>query len=420
MPDPELAVERDRTRGVGRDRRGRRRRTRRARTTRWPARTGPSTSPTTPSELARRVPAARTVVVNDAIGAIRCGPEDGVGCSLVCGTGTALGARAARRPPLAHELAGRADLHDRSHARDARRRRAQRARPDAAERRCRRASRRPSARRTRSPPSSASPARPAPARAPRSAGVLLDCASEGDALALDRVSLGRGRGRRVPARGGARVRPRRADADHARRRRHAPPVVAARRRAGRGAARLRARTRPPRARARGAAGRARRGRRGAGRARRLGCFRTDLFATAPSHSSGCSGRFSAALGPDGKITLRAGAFATDMRVCDVDTRTNKTGTRSRRRSPRAPRPPTRRAGVDQYTIQRTAAGDAAALAATLQRADVGSCHRLDGRSGEARPLGRSRLPELPPEAVGSRRHRRCCRDLQERRAPDAQ
>jgi N-acetylglucosamine kinase-like BadF-type ATPase len=46
------------------------------------------------SELARRVPAARTVVVNDAIGAIRCGPEDGVGCSLVCGTGTALGARA--------------------------------------------------------------------------------------------------------------------------------------------------------------------------------------------------------------------------------------------------------------------------------------------------------------------------------------
>ena len=47
------------------------------------------------SELARLVPAARTLVVNDAIGAIRCGPEDGVGCSLVCGTGTALGARAA-------------------------------------------------------------------------------------------------------------------------------------------------------------------------------------------------------------------------------------------------------------------------------------------------------------------------------------
>jgi N-acetylglucosamine kinase-like BadF-type ATPase len=45
-------------------------------------------------ELSRRVPAARTVVVNDAIGAIRCGAEDGVGCSLVCGTGTALGARA--------------------------------------------------------------------------------------------------------------------------------------------------------------------------------------------------------------------------------------------------------------------------------------------------------------------------------------
>jgi N-acetylglucosamine kinase-like BadF-type ATPase len=46
-------------------------------------------------ELARRVPAARTIVVNDAIGAIRCGPADGVGCSFVCGTGTALGARAA-------------------------------------------------------------------------------------------------------------------------------------------------------------------------------------------------------------------------------------------------------------------------------------------------------------------------------------
>ena len=46
------------------------------------------------SELARRVPAARSVVVNDAIGAIRCGPGDGVGCSLVCGTGTAIGARA--------------------------------------------------------------------------------------------------------------------------------------------------------------------------------------------------------------------------------------------------------------------------------------------------------------------------------------
>ena len=40
------------------------------------------------------MPAARTVVVNDAIGAIRCGADDGVGCSLVCGTGTAIGARA--------------------------------------------------------------------------------------------------------------------------------------------------------------------------------------------------------------------------------------------------------------------------------------------------------------------------------------
>ena len=46
-------------------------------------------------ELARQIPAGRTIVVNDAIGAIRCGADDGVGCSLVCGTGTALGARAA-------------------------------------------------------------------------------------------------------------------------------------------------------------------------------------------------------------------------------------------------------------------------------------------------------------------------------------
>ena len=45
-------------------------------------------------ELARLIPAARTVVVNDAIGAIRCGADDGVGCALVCGTGTAIGARA--------------------------------------------------------------------------------------------------------------------------------------------------------------------------------------------------------------------------------------------------------------------------------------------------------------------------------------
>jgi N-acetylglucosamine kinase-like BadF-type ATPase len=45
-------------------------------------------------QLARRIPAGRTVVVNDAIAAIRSGADDGVGCSFVCGTGTALGARA--------------------------------------------------------------------------------------------------------------------------------------------------------------------------------------------------------------------------------------------------------------------------------------------------------------------------------------
>ncbi|HEY3615074.1 MAG TPA: BadF/BadG/BcrA/BcrD ATPase family protein [Gaiellales bacterium] len=47
------------------------------------------------AELSRLIPAGRTVVVNDAIGAIRCAADDGVGCSLVCGTGTAIGARAA-------------------------------------------------------------------------------------------------------------------------------------------------------------------------------------------------------------------------------------------------------------------------------------------------------------------------------------
>ena len=47
------------------------------------------------NELSRQIPAERTIVVNDAIGAIRCGADDGVGCSFVCGTGTALGVRAA-------------------------------------------------------------------------------------------------------------------------------------------------------------------------------------------------------------------------------------------------------------------------------------------------------------------------------------
>ena len=46
-------------------------------------------------ELSRQIPAGRTIVVNDAIGAIRCGADDGVGCSFVCGTGTALGAQSA-------------------------------------------------------------------------------------------------------------------------------------------------------------------------------------------------------------------------------------------------------------------------------------------------------------------------------------
>lgn len=139
------------------------------------------------SELSRRVPAMRTVVVNDAIGAIRCGRDDGVGCSLVCGTGTALGARA-RDGRLWHMsfIAAPTFTTDLT-----------RATLDAA---------------VRSelgllPPSSLS-ARVAAAfdvrdaiaaiervtgrgpRPPRAslAGLLLDCASEGDALALERVS----------------------------------------------------------------------------------------------------------------------------------------------------------------------------------------------------------------------------------------
>ena len=139
------------------------------------------------SELARRVPAARTVVVNDAIGAIRCGPDDGVGCSLVCGTGTALGARA-RDGRLWHMsfMAAPTFTTDLT-----------RATLDAAVR----------SQLGLLPPSSL-PARVAAAfglpdaiaaiervtgrgpRLPRVSlgGLLLDCASEGDALALERVS----------------------------------------------------------------------------------------------------------------------------------------------------------------------------------------------------------------------------------------
>jgi N-acetylglucosamine kinase-like BadF-type ATPase len=139
------------------------------------------------SELARRVAAARTVVVNDAIGAIRCGPDDGVGCSLVCGTGTALGARA-RDGRVWHMsfMAAPTFTTDLT-----------RATLDAA---------------VRSElgmlPQSSLPARVAAAfgvadaiaaiervtgRGPRPprvslGGLLLDCASEGDELALERVS----------------------------------------------------------------------------------------------------------------------------------------------------------------------------------------------------------------------------------------
>ena len=85
------------------------------------------------SELSRRVPARRTVVVNDAIGAIRSAAEDGIGCSLVIGTGTAIGARA-RDGRIWHMsfLAAPTFTTDLD-ARDARRRGAQRARPVAAE-----------------------------------------------------------------------------------------------------------------------------------------------------------------------------------------------------------------------------------------------------------------------------------------------
>ncbi len=45
------------------------------------------------------------------------------------------------------------------------------------------------------------------------------------------------------------------------------------------------------------------------------------------------------------------------------------------------------AGTDQYKIQRTTAGDAAARAVALTQAGCRLCDRLDGRPGEARPLG---------------------------------
>jgi N-acetylglucosamine kinase-like BadF-type ATPase len=138
-------------------------------------------------ELARHIPARRTVVVNDAIGAIRGGSDDGVGCSFVCGTGVALGARA-RDGRLWHVswLAAPYFTIDLT-----------RATLDAA---------------MRSElgmlPPSILPARVAAAhgvddmaaamervtgRAPRPArhslaGVLLDCAAEGDALARERVT----------------------------------------------------------------------------------------------------------------------------------------------------------------------------------------------------------------------------------------
>jgi N-acetylglucosamine kinase-like BadF-type ATPase len=60
----------------------------------------------------------RTVVVNDALGALRAGSPDGTGVSVVCGTGCAIGARAAdgrawhtsfwQEPGGAEQLAGKA------------------------------------------------------------------------------------------------------------------------------------------------------------------------------------------------------------------------------------------------------------------------------------------------------------------------
>jgi N-acetylglucosamine kinase-like BadF-type ATPase len=45
-------------------------------------------------EMLARGLGARVLVVNDAIGALRAGSPDGLGVSVVCGTGTAIGARA--------------------------------------------------------------------------------------------------------------------------------------------------------------------------------------------------------------------------------------------------------------------------------------------------------------------------------------
>ncbi len=213
------------------------------------------------SELARLVPAARTVVVNDAIGAIRCGADDGVGCSFVCGTGSAIGARA-RDGRLWHMSFNAAPTFSTDLTpRDARRRRSQRARPAAAEpalrprgRGIRRAGR-DRRDRARDRARSATGARLARRRVAR---LRL----RGRCAGARALGLGGGRGRGLPARGGPQVRPGRADARDAGRRRDAPPLDVAGRRGGRGAAGLRAAAGAARARARGAARGTGRGRRG--------------------------------------------------------------------------------------------------------------------------------------------------------------
>ena len=220
---------------AARRRRSRRRAAARSRapTTRWRAPTGRSTSPTTRTSCRGGSRPRAPIVVNDAIGAIRCGADDGVGCSFVCGTGTAIGARARRRPPLARQLAGRAVLHDRPHARDARRRGAQRARAC-----CRRAClpERVAAAYGARDAAAVDGARHGP-RAASAAHLARRPAARlrgrGRRAGARARRLGRARERRLPARRRARVRSRRADADHARGRRHAPPLAAARRRAGR-------------------------------------------------------------------------------------------------------------------------------------------------------------------------------------------
>ena len=97
-PTPAAAYDEVAGRDRGRPRRGRRRHVadRAAPCSASPAPTGPRTSRSTRARSPRAPGLTIEItVVNDAIGGLRGGTSDGVGVAIVCGTGTAVGARAA-------------------------------------------------------------------------------------------------------------------------------------------------------------------------------------------------------------------------------------------------------------------------------------------------------------------------------------